>query len=110
MTGTISGQSLSRPLSLLLSKEKADTDLHSLSSFLSFNENFGPTGLLDILFGTGKRYDQALADGMKRNGGDLDKAREDLLARLAVWEASTEKNDAVEETLDEEDVKKVLLE
>lgn len=54
--------------------------------FCRFNENFGAMGLLDSIFGTASRYESALQDGIRRHAGQRDKAREELLSKLAAWE------------------------
>lgn len=58
----------------------------------AFNENFGPTGMLDTLFGTASRYHKALEDGFARSK-NMDAARAELMSKLAAWEgdAATKK-------------------
>ncbi|KAJ3010505.1 Chromosome 5 4 [Thoreauomyces humboldtii] len=54
----------------------------------AFTENYGPLGILDNLFGTARKYDQVMAEGTARCEGDRDQAREEMLTKLAAWEAS----------------------
>ncbi|KAJ3151651.1 hypothetical protein HDU86_006070 [Geranomyces michiganensis] len=54
----------------------------------AFTENYGPLGIFDNMFGTARKYDEVMAEGTARHAGDRDKAREELLSKLAAWEAS----------------------
>lgn len=57
----------------------------------AFDENFGPTGLLDALHHTNKKFVKTLQDATSRMGGDEEKARKAVLERLArlEYEAAT---------------------
>ena len=52
----------------------------------AFDENFGPTGLLDKLHSTNKKFLKTLADARLRTHGDDEKARQLVLERLASLE------------------------
>lgn len=49
----------------------------------AFDENFGPTGLLDSLHKTNRKYVKALEEAKLRVGGDEEKVRSLVLERLA---------------------------
>lgn len=49
----------------------------------AFDENFGPTGVLDAFHGTNKKYIRALKDAKSRVDGDEEGARKLILERLA---------------------------
>lgn len=49
----------------------------------AFDENFGPTGLLDVFHSTNKRFEKTMLDAKHRVGGDEEKARTLVLQRLA---------------------------
>jgi methylsterol monooxygenase len=53
----------------------------------AFNENFGPTGLLDAFHKTNTKFRSTLEQAKKRTGGDEDRARKLVLERLARAEA-----------------------
>jgi len=63
-------------------KSSLNHDFHHFS----FNECFGPQGILDSIFKTDVKFQASLKDGMERSGGDKTKAKEMLLERLARWE------------------------
>lgn len=52
----------------------------------AFDENFGPTGWLDALHSTNKKFLKTMADAKHRTGGDDEKARQMVLERLATLE------------------------
>ncbi|PWN47775.1 C-4 methylsterol oxidase [Violaceomyces palustris] len=54
----------------------------------SFDQNYGPTGLLDSLHGTSDRFLSTLRQATERNGGDQDLARAEILRNLAALECS----------------------
>jgi methylsterol monooxygenase len=56
----------------------------------AFDENFGPTGLLDAFHSTNKKYKKTLMDALSRTNGDEEKARKLVLERLATIEAEAE--------------------
>jgi sterol desaturase/sphingolipid hydroxylase (fatty acid hydroxylase superfamily) len=49
----------------------------------AFDENFGPTGLLDGLYRTNEKFEKTMLDAKLRMGGDEEKARTLVLQRLA---------------------------
>lgn len=53
----------------------------------AFDENFGPTGLLDYFHKTNRKYVKAMEDATSRTGGDEEKARLMVLERLARLES-----------------------
>ena len=53
----------------------------------AFNENFGPTGLLDSVHSTNKKFKRTLQDARLRVGGDDERARMLVLQNLAVIES-----------------------
>ncbi len=56
----------------------------------AFDENFGPTGLLDAFHGTNAKYAAALGDAMARTDGDEERARTMVLERLAQIEVDAD--------------------
>lgn len=59
----------------------------------AFDENFGPTGLLDAFHCTNKKFKKTLQEATARTGGDEEKARKlilENLARLEVKAAAAE--------------------
>jgi sterol desaturase/sphingolipid hydroxylase (fatty acid hydroxylase superfamily) len=52
----------------------------------AFDENFGPTGLLDAFHSTNKKFRKTLEEATSRMGGDEEKARKLVLERLAQLE------------------------
>lgn len=48
-----------------------------------FSSNFGPTGLMDTLYGTNERFKAALKEARARHAGNERKAHAELLTRLA---------------------------
>lgn len=56
----------------------------------AFDENFGPTGLLDAFHATNKKFRKTLEDAKRRTNGDEEKARKMVLERLATIEAEAE--------------------
>jgi methylsterol monooxygenase len=56
----------------------------------AFDENFGPTGLLDRFHGTNKKFLDIMQEARSRVGGDDEKARQAVLQRLAMWENKKE--------------------
>ncbi|KAK5988881.1 Fatty acid hydroxylase ahd1 [Cladobotryum mycophilum] len=53
----------------------------------AFDENFGPTGILDAFHKTNRKYRRTLEDAKSRVDGDEEKARKLVLERLARIEA-----------------------
>ncbi|KAG8845024.1 hypothetical protein FRB96_002752 [Tulasnella sp. 330] len=43
----------------------------------AFNENFGPIGILDAIYGTSKNFRRIMEEALSRNGGDYTKASRD---------------------------------
>ena len=64
------------------------SSLHHDWHHFYYTEAFGPTGLLDGLLGTNKKYHEAIREGMERYKGNTDKARAELMSKLAAWEQS----------------------
>lgn len=58
----------------------------------AFNENFGPTGLLDKFHSTNRKFVEALTDAKVKSGGDEEKARTMVLEKLARAEVEAAKN------------------
>ncbi|OAA58279.1 sterol desaturase [Cordyceps fumosorosea ARSEF 2679] len=56
----------------------------------AFNENFGPTGLLDRLHGTDKKYVATMREALARTDGDEERARKMVLRRLAEIEVAAD--------------------
>lgn len=56
----------------------------------AFDENFGPTGLLDYFHCTNKKYKSTLDDAMSRTDGDEERARKMVLERLAQIEVEAD--------------------
>lgn len=52
----------------------------------AFDENFGPTGLMDTIYGTNKKYKRTLQQAKLKFAGDTRKARAALLSQLAAEE------------------------
>ncbi|KAK2595471.1 hypothetical protein QQS21_006811 [Conoideocrella luteorostrata] len=55
----------------------------------AFDENFGPTGWLDALHSTNKKFTKAMTDAKMQVGGDEGKARQMVLERLASLEVQS---------------------
>lgn len=58
----------------------------------AFTENFGPTGVLDMLHSTNRRFKSVMADAIARTGGDEERARVMVLERLARVEMEVSNN------------------
>ncbi|KAG9011040.1 hypothetical protein FRB94_008980 [Tulasnella sp. JGI-2019a] len=56
----------------------------------SFNENFGPVGILDAIYGTSKNFRRVMDEALARNGGDYTKASREVANSIAQWEAERE--------------------
>ncbi|KAJ6790026.1 hypothetical protein PWT90_06751 [Aphanocladium album] len=56
----------------------------------AFDENFGPTGLLDAFHGTNKKYVVTLDEAVNRTDGDEERARKLVLQRLAEIEVAAD--------------------
>ncbi|TQV98505.1 sterol desaturase [Cordyceps javanica] len=56
----------------------------------AFDENFGPTGLLDRLHGTNKKYAATMSEALARTDGDEERARNMVLERLAQIEVAAD--------------------
>ncbi|KAG8406096.1 hypothetical protein J3459_016266 [Metarhizium acridum] len=59
----------------------------------AFDENFGPTGLLDAFHSTNKKFQKTLAEAKRRTGGDDEKARQLVLDNLATLEVQAKEAD-----------------
>ncbi|KAG8918362.1 hypothetical protein FRC01_001903 [Tulasnella sp. 417] len=59
----------------------------------SFNENFGPLGILDALHGTSKNFKRIMKEAQARHGGDYNKASQEVLGQLAQWEVEKEERE-----------------
>lgn len=59
----------------------------------SFNENFGPLGILDALHGTSKNFNKVMKEAQARHDGDYDKASQEVLSQLAQWEVEKEERE-----------------
>ncbi|KAG9049150.1 hypothetical protein FS837_011069 [Tulasnella sp. UAMH 9824] len=59
----------------------------------SFNENFGPLGILDALYGTSKSFKKIMKEAQDRHDGDYNKASEEVMSRLAQWEVEKEERE-----------------
>ncbi|KAG9049149.1 hypothetical protein FS837_011068 [Tulasnella sp. UAMH 9824] len=59
----------------------------------SFNENFGPLGILDALHGTSKNFKKIMKEAQDRHDGDYNKASEEVMSRLAQWEVEGEEEE-----------------
>ncbi|OAA81732.1 sterol desaturase [Akanthomyces lecanii RCEF 1005] len=56
----------------------------------AFDENFGPTGLLDAFHRTNKKYAETMGEALARTDGDEERARKMVLQRLAQIEVEAD--------------------
>ncbi|KAG8894404.1 hypothetical protein FRB99_001289 [Tulasnella sp. 403] len=60
----------------------------------SFNENFGPAGILDAIYGTSKNFHRVMAEAQARNGGDYHRAAQEVMSAIAKLEFEREERES----------------
>ncbi|KAG8968310.1 hypothetical protein FRC03_007967 [Tulasnella sp. 419] len=68
---------------------------HDFHHYFS-NENYGPTGLLDAVYGTATNFRLLLKEAEARHQGDFHKASQELMKDVARWEGERENGDNLE--------------